>query len=332
MMNNNSLWDDFKFYVIHTGNVATRLIAVNSIVFLILGIASVICTLAQVPYVMAFVHEYLDFPSNPMMFLFKPWTIITYQFIHAGFFHLLFNMITLVWSARIFAEFLGQRKMLALYLTGGMVGALVYMGAYQLIPFFAPNSNQSTLVGASASIMAILSAIATLLPEYRISLMFIGSVRIRYLVYAFFIIDLLSLVGSNAGGSFAHLGGFIWGVVYIKSLQKGVNLGEWMSNTLDFIQNPLPKKSFSSNKGYTPRPNTQFSFNSSKDAANKESSSFNANERSKFSFVDEQYSKTHIPSKISQEEVDAILEKIKKSGYDSLSKSEKDILFKASNQ
>lgn len=140
---------------------------------------------------------------------------------HAGFFHILFNMLWLYWMGQIFEEYLGNKRTIGLYLLGGLSGALFFVLAYNFLPAFAGVVSGSTVVGASASVMAIIIATATLLPDYTISLMFIGPVRLKWIAIFYVLIDFLSIAGPNAGGEIAHLGGALFGFIYIKQLQRG---------------------------------------------------------------------------------------------------------------
>ncbi len=294
-----TLWDDFKRYILHSNNTLNHLLAINAAVFLVFGIFWVILRLFSLDadiYEMA--ERFVAFPSHPTQALLRPWTIITYQFIHAGVFHIVVNMLIFNFAGRIFREFLGDRKLLSTYILGGICGAGVYMAAYHLFPAFALARNTSMLVGASASVMAVLAGIGTLLPNYTVSLLLIGPVKLMYIVVVLVLIDFLSIAGPNAGGHLAHIGGVIWGVVYVSMLRNGRDLAGWFTTLADGIKNKLtPRKKRSSMRYLV-----------------TEGAPATAKKR----------------SQIKQEEVDAILDKINQSGYDSLSQREKDLLFKAS--
>ena len=295
-----TLKDEFNRYVLHSGNTLYKLIAVNVAVFIVFGLITVFGELGHNLFLATFQRNYLSLHSGLMDFIRTPWGIITYQFVHDGPLHILFNMLVLSFAGRIFREYLGDRKLLSTYLLSGIAGGLLYMIAFKLIPEYSGSSYP--LVGASACILGILAAIGTLLPNYTIYLMFIGPVKLVYLVIALFILDLLSLSGSNAGGHFAHLGGALYGFTYIRLLQNGTNIGEWLSRFFDWVgglfkPRPTALKAKAGGKTYS--------------AANATSA------RGK---------------KISQDDIDKILDKIAKSGYESLSQSEKDILFRASNE
>jgi len=291
-----TLWDDFKMYVLNSGNVLYKLMAINIGVFIIFGLIWMLdhlfATNLDIEEIIK--RNYVGFPSSPIAFLHRPWSVFTYQFVHEGFFHIFFNMMMLWVAGRIFREFLGDKKLLNVYLLGGAAGAFIFMIAMNVFPLF--NAYNPYIIGASASAIAILAAAATLVPNYTLFLVLIGPVRLVYIMLFFFVVDMLSLAGGNAGGHFAHLGGAVFGFVYIKALQSGTDLGAWLTNFLEWIQNLFkPKANIRVN--YRKPDNVKMS-----------------------------------PSKsgVSQDQVDAILDKIAKSGYDSLNQREKDILFKAS--
>ena len=296
-----TLWDDFKIYVLNSGNVLNKLLAINIGVFILFGIIWMLDHLFVTNLNLEDTIKalYVSFPSSPIAFLHRPWSIVTYQFVHqsfsnGGISHILYNMIVLFIAGRIFREFLGDKKLLNVYLIGGAVGAGIFMLAMNVFPLFS--AYNPYIIGASASALAVLAAAATLVPNYTLFLILIGPVRLIYIMLFFFIIDLLSLAGGNAGGHFAHLGGAAFGFVYIKALQNGTDLGAWLTRFIEWMQNLF-------------KPKTNIKVNYRKPDPEK----FSATKTG-----------------ITQDQVDTILDKIAKSGYDSLSQREKDILFKAS--
>jgi len=303
-----TLWDDFKMYVLNSGNTLNKLLAVNIAVLILFGLIWMVDHLFATNLDLDTVLKtyVVGFPSSPIMALKRPWTIVTYQFVHDGFFHLLFNMMMLLVAGRIFREFLGDKKLLNVYLLGGAAGALMFMLAVNIFPIFGHGEvvliggnliqlNYFTVIGASASVIAILAAAATLVPNYTLFLVLIGPVRLIYIMLFFFLVDIISLGSSNSGGHFAHLGGALFGFVYIKTLQNGTDIGAWLTRFFDWLRNL-----------FKPKANIRVSYRSNEPA------------------------KPSGPRHVSQDEVDAILDKIAKSGYDSLSQREKDILFRAS--
>ncbi len=267
-----------------------QLIWINVIAFLLVAIPSVLFKLTQTA-VWWEPNQWLGVPASIPILITKPWTLFTYMFMHNGLFHILFNMLWLYWLGQIFAEYLGQAKLTAVYILGGISGALVYILAYNVFPFFSTLKESSYAIGASASVIAIVAATATLLPDYKIRMLFFGDVSLKYLALAMVAIDLISSSSENAGGHIAHIGGAIFGFAYIKLLRSGTNMGKFVEAYF------IPKTD--SKKGkvikMTPKPTPT----------------------------------STVPDRPSQKQIDNILDKISKTGYDTLTQTEKDMLFKA---
>jgi membrane associated rhomboid family serine protease len=219
----NSLWKDIKYKMLYSGSKVTMLIWINIIMYLLISIPAVLEKFFfRSELISTLSDKYLLLPSNLSDLLHRPWTLITYMFMHAGPFHILFNMLWLYWMGQIFEEYLGNKRALGVYLMGGLAGALFFILAYNLSPLLANVSvGGGTLVGASAAVMAIIVATATLLPDYTIFLFLIGPVRLKWLVLFYVILDFLGIASLNAGGEISHLGGALFGFVYIKQLQRG---------------------------------------------------------------------------------------------------------------
>jgi len=285
----STLWQTIQYKMLRSGSKLNLLIGINIIVFLLINIPSTLETLLFGSHsITLFSDEYLRLsaylPKLPLRF----WTPLTYMFMHDGIFHILFNMLWLYWFGQIFEEYLGKKRTLGLYLLGGFTGAALFILSFNTFPFFthANAAYYSSMVGASASVMAIMVATATLLPDYTISLIFIGPVKLKWLILAFIVIDFLGIVGPNAGGEIAHIGGGLMGYIYIKQVQRG---NDWIGSMANMFKPKSKLKVVSKNPS-------------------KNSSDFPR-----------------------QEEIDLILDKISQSGYDSLNKQEKEILFRASN-
>lgn len=285
-MTRNNLLADLKFKVFKSGNPVFFYIGINTIVFVAVALFGVTYFLAGNTNMrfIDYISEYVAFPANFSKLPFRFYTVLTYQFFHETIFHVLFNMLWLFWMGRIFMDFLKPRQFHFVYLSGGIMGAVFFALAYNFIPVFAGNAFAATLIGSSASVMAIAVATTTLVPDYTLSLMLIGSIKLRYIVLAYIVIDLIGIASTNAGGSFAHLGGAFMGFAYIKLLQNGKDWSSWFKRKpkLKVVKNDMPGQ------------------------VKKDSKLSN------------------------QKEVDAILDKISRSGYDKLSKQEKETLFKAS--
>lgn len=285
-----TLWDNIT-YRIRSGSRLYLLITINVAVFLVINIPAVfewLFTGGHSSFISYFANEYLDLPADLHKLPSRFWTPFTYIFMHAGIWHIAINMLWLYWMGQIFEEYLGNKRILGLYLMGGLAGALFYVASFNLLPVFRDLVHISVIVGASAGVMAIVTATATLLPDYSIPLILIGPVKLKWLALFLVIIDFLMIIESNPGGEISHLGGALLGFVYIKRLQKG---SDWIA-----IISNLFKRG--------PR-------------------------LSKLKVVARNTAKKNA-SKPRQEEVDRVLDKISVSGYDSLNKEEKEILFRAS--
>lgn len=244
--------------------------------------------------------SFVSLSSNPADLLWKPWSLIAYAFFHGGIFHILFNMIMLHFSSRLFTTYFTQKQLLGLYILGSIFAGLVYIISYFVFP--ALSSINTTMVGASGAVMAILFATVTYNPLMELRLMLIGRIKLWYLAFFLLIVDLIQLPLENTGGHLAHLGGALFGYIFIKLLQNGTDLSKMVSGVLDFFANLFqpgkPKPFKKVHKNYTAP--------SKKEAASK------------------------IVSKDkTQQQIDDILDKISQSGYDSLTKEEKEFLFKA---
>ncbi len=278
----SNVLEDIKLKVFKSGNPVFLYLGINIAIFVVFAILSVFLFLAGYKgLIEGFINEYLAFPSAPNLWLSHFYTLITYQFFHADIFHILFNMLWLYWMGQLFLDFLKSRQFHFVYIGGGIAGALFFALMYNLIPAFQSAAQTSTVIGASAAVMAIFVAVATLVPDYSIRLLLIGNVKLKYIVIVYIILDIIAMKSYNAGGSIAHLGGALFGFVYIKLLQSGTDLSMIFKKTpkMRVVKNETPKN-------------------------------------------------TSIP--INQQEIDAILDKISKTGYDKLSREEKETLFNAS--
>lgn len=219
----NTFWQDIN-YKIKSGSKLYLLIAVNVSVFLLINIPAVVERFTtQSDYIATYTYNYLSLPTYLPLLVKRFWTPVTYMFMHADIFHILFNMLWLYWMGQIFEEFLGKKRTIGLYFIGGLAGAALYLLAYNLLPYFTQSGAvvSGTMIGASASIMAIVIGAATIVPDYTIFLMFLGPVKLKWLALGFVIIDFLSIAGPNAGGEISHIGGALAGFIYVKQLQNG---------------------------------------------------------------------------------------------------------------
>lgn len=249
------------------------------------------------------IMKYIGVSANTSVFFYRPWTIFTYMLPHADIFHVFFNMLILYYFGQLVVEYLGSRKLLVIYILGGITGALFYILAYNFIPFYENRVETSLMIGASGGVLAAVAAAATLLPNFTFYLIFLGPVKIKYIAIFYAVLSMITIQGSNAGGELAHLGGLTFGFLYIKQLQQGNDIGKWFSVFLDWLQGLFSKQS-----------NIKVSYRSGKSEKKSRTTSKDSSD------------------KASQEEIDLILDKISESGYDSLSKEEKRKLFEASKK
>lgn len=236
--------------------------------------------------------SWLALSSNTTIFIKSPWTVVSYMFVHAGFFHLLFNLIVLNFSGRLFTTFFTERQLFGVYILGGIFSGIAFVLLYSLL------GTSAVLVGASGAIMAILVATAVYAPYMEIRLALIGKVKLWHIAAVLLVIDLIQLPVENSGGHLAHLAGALFGFIYVKLLQNGTDLSKPISQVQDFLENlrkpkqKTPFKKVHKNQNYTQSNTTN--------------------------------SKTE-----HQKRIDEILDKISQAGYDSLTKAEKEYLFKA---
>jgi membrane associated rhomboid family serine protease len=276
-------------------DVLSVLIKINVAIYLLINIVQVFVKLTgNVPdaFTELFVMPYLGAPSALNQLLLFPWTLLTYMFTHIDFLHVLFNMIWLFWMGKIFLEYLDKKYLIRIYLFGGLAGYLLYALAFNLFPGFASVVNVSRVIGASASVMAIMAAIAFYVPNYTINLLFFGRVKLIVMALIMLVIDFLMISKDNAGGHLAHLGGALFGYLFITAYKNGLRLSSFQ----DFLK-PKPK--------------------------------FRNVYRNTKPVNDEDYNRNKV---VNQAIIDSILDKISKSGYQSLSSQEKEILFKSSKK
>jgi len=284
--------------------VSEKLIAVNVIAFVLFFFFKTLAFLFN--FDADSILEWLVFPKEPGEFLFKPWSIITYAFLHSGLWHLLSNMLILYFSGVYFLTYFSPKKLLNFYFLGGIFGALVYMASYNLFPAFQ-GTERSYLIGASAAVMAILVGIATHIPHMRVRLILIGSIKLWWIAAFLVVLDVIQIPISNPGGHLAHLGGAGFGYLYAKQLGKGNNIASGFEKLLDWIGSMF----------------------SSSSASGKRSNLKTVHKRKSAGSSSGRYSGGMRNKKEEQEKIDAILDKIGKSGYGSLTKQEKDYLFNA---
>jgi len=221
-----SMWNDFKLKFLKSGNPALLYIGINALVFIIASLAAVLIFVFSGNHdvIKSYVEQYFAFPADPSLWLSRCYTLLTYQFFHADFFHILFNMLWLYWMGQLLLDFVKPRQFHLIYLGGGIIGAIFFALIFNIFPVFQPYASGATVIGASAAVMSVFTALATLVPNYSIRLLFIGDVKIKYLLFVYILLDLIAIQSANAGGNLAHLGGALFGFIYIKFLQSGTDL------------------------------------------------------------------------------------------------------------
>lgn len=285
----NSIIEDLKMQY-KLGGITQRLILWN-----------IACFILSLLFFYQFKFGVFNFPnwvslsSNPSDFIRNPWTFLTYAFLHDGFGHIFFNMIVLNFSSTLFLTFFTQKQLLGLYVLSAIFAGIIFVTGFYFLNF------SSSIVGASAAIMAILVAATTYQPMMNVRLLLIGNVKLWHITLVIILIDMMQVRLDNSGGHIAHLAGAFFGFIYIKLLENGTDLSTIVSNLIDFFVNLFqksPSKPFKKvHKNYK-RP------------------------------VEKPVSKIITKDK-SQQQIDEILDKISKSGYDCLTKEEKEFLFKA---
>lgn len=276
------------------GGIVVRLIYVNLAVFLVYNVIRAILFLAEVST--ASFSQYLAVPAFLPNLASRPWTLITYMFFHEQFLHILFNLLWLYWFGKIFLGYMSERKLFGVYILGGVAGAFLYILSYNAFPVFSEVLPVSFALGASASVMAVVFAISSYAPNLSINLLFIGSVRLKYIALFVVILDIISIAGANAGGHIAHLGGALFGYLFTLSLKKGYDLTHPVTWLVDAFRPGAGSGRKAKMKVEYRRPMSDMEYNRVK--------------------------------KERQDEIDRILEKISRDGYNGLTAKEKEILFR----
>ena len=285
-------------YFFKQKNVLSNLIAINIGIFLILKIIGGICMLFNIPY--QAVNTLIELPASIPQLLKAPWTLITYTIVHYKFWHILFNLLWLYWFGKLFLYFFTSRQLGGLYVIGGIAGAFLFVLSYNIFPYFRSSVEYSHLIGASASVMAVVFAVAFYRKDYEMNLLLIGRVKLIYIAFFCLILDLISIQSNNSGGHIAHIGGALMGIWFATAYMKGIDLTAWINFLIDIIVSLFNKKPKKKVKIHYQRAESDIEYNTRKAKQNKN--------------------------------VDRILEKIKHSGYNSLSEDEKRTLFEASKK
>ena len=282
--------DDLKLQY-KTGGIVIKLILWNIALFVIPWLFFAFLSLFG--FTIDYLH-YVSLSSNPVQLLWKPWSLFSYAFFHNGIMHILFNMLVLNFSGRLFMTYFTSKQLLGLYVLSAIFAGIIYVLVFYALNIDAP------IVGASAAIMAILVATTTYYPLMELRLLLFGNVKLWHVTAVIIIIDLIQLRSENMGGHISHLAGALFGFIFIKLLQNGTDLSSPVSRCFHFFTTIFTKN--------TAPPFKKVHRNYSRPVANTVS---------KIVVKDQ-----------SQQQIDSILDKISQSGYDSLSKEEKEFLFK----
>jgi membrane associated rhomboid family serine protease len=274
------------------GNILAELTVINAAMFIIIRCMDVVATLLDISTISPL--HYLQLPSSPAQLIKQPWSLITYMFTHFDVWHITFNMLLMYWFGRIFLTFFNPRQLCGAYIIGGIAGGALYMLAYNTLPYF----REGNLMGASASVMTIVFTTAFYRKNYEITLILIGRIKLIYIAAAALILDFISITSGNAGGHIAHIGGAFAGITLSTFLNKGKDITAPLNRIIDRIANLLkPKPKMTVTYRRTDR---NYEYNAKRNAEIAE--------------------------------IDAILDKLKQSGYSSLSTDEKKKLFEASKK
>ncbi|GGC02189.1 rhomboid family intramembrane serine protease [Dyadobacter sediminis] len=302
----SNIVDDVKREFAKSENALVKIILINTAVFLVLLLLKIILTLSQSSNVYYAVLDTLKLPASTNEFIHRPWTLLTYFFTHEDIFHILFNMLFLYWFGKLVDEYLGAKRVIALYMLGGIAGGVIYMVLYNALPYFQSQIQDSRMLGASAAAFSVAVGASTLLPNYTFNLIFLGPIRIKFIALFYIILSLAQSLGENAGGNLSHLAGAIIGYVFIKLLQNGTDLGK-----------PIYAIVNSWSRLFRKRPSMQVTYRERQVYRN--TNVYSASSSGTIEAPD-------------QIEIDSILDKISRSGYESLTREEKQKLFKASQQ
>jgi len=292
-----NFWKEIK-QLFARSTALSQLIYINIGVFLVVSILRVFVFLLEAGDPAWEPVRWLAVPADLSVLIRRPWTLITYMFLHEQFLHILFNMLWLWWFGKIFLEYLDPRRLLNVYLLGGIFGALLYILSFNIFPVFQAGREMSVALGASAAVYAIVIAMAVYVPNYSVYVFLIGPVKIKYIAMMVVLIDILSIPSINAGGHIAHLGGGLFGLLFALNYRQGKDLTKGFGKIMETIGGL-----------FRPRPRVRVTHK--KPESDREYRNRKADE---------------------QKEIDRILDKIARGGYESLSREEKETLFRMSNK
>lgn len=310
-----SIVDDLRMRY-RGSSLLLRFIYINIAVFVVLRIAGFVSFLISGSS--ATIVRWVELPSDFYSFLRQPWTLITYMFSHYDVMHILFNMLWLYWLGRIFLNFFNPRQLGGLYVLGGIGGAALYLICYNLIPHL---SNQhSLLLGASASVLAIVVAIALYRPNYPISLFLFGSIALKWIAIITLFIDIIGIENNNMGGHIAHLGGALVGLWFGLSIKRGHDITSWINRCIDSVVMLFKKREPKSKPLRNVRTEQEPSYKYHQSTPGSSSQSKTKG------------TSTESATAVDEDKLDEILGKLKQSGYAALTDEEREFLFNASRK
>lgn len=294
-----------------------KIIWINIGIFILLRVAAIVCMFAGCPDFINTIMSYVQLPSNPATLATRPWTIVTYMFAQYDVLHILFNLLWLYWFGTLFMMVATQRQLFALYILGGLGGALLFLVSYAVMPVFA--FHNAMLIGSSASVIAIVTATAILMPDFRMHLLFIGSISLKWIAIATIALVLIGVTGSNAGGEIAHIGGVLTGAIYALRLRRGHDITGPFNRALDRMANLWNRFASTIWGSFSHKTGTP----GQKQASGRQYGA---------SSTPPPYGKNPTCDDNDREVLDAILDKIKKSGYSALTPQERQRLFDVSRK
>jgi membrane associated rhomboid family serine protease len=296
-----SLKEEVKHYYNYGGSIA-KIVVIAVAVFVLQLLVWFVGDLVLKTGMGTLIISFFQMPSGLHQFIKQPWSVFTYIWLHKDPFHLIFNLLGIYWFGSVLKDLIGDAKVLPIFLLGGIFGGVFYFLLSDLLFHGIFLKGTFLLMGASGGVMALLGAAATLAPNYGFNLLFFGNVKLRWIAFVYVILNIFSIINTdNLGGSLAHIGGFLFGSLFIIGLQTGRDLSKPFYATTDFFEQLFTKK-----------PKMK--------VVPKEKKATNYTETKK------------VNEMVNQEKIDQILDKISKSGYDSLTKAERDFLFNASNK
>ncbi len=295
--------DDIKRFW-QAGNLLQHIIIINVAVFLVFKVLAVGAALFAAD--LSPVLSFTSLPSTLSALLHKPWTLITYMFVHISLWEILFNMLWLYWLGRIFLEFFTPKQLGGLYFLGGIGGAALFILAYTALP--ALSGQQVALMGSSAAILAIVVGTAIYAPDYRINLLLFGQISLKWVALITVFIDFLGLESGNTGGHLSHLGGILVGLWFGLAIRNGHDITRWLNAAIDWVVNLFSGKQWHMEK---------------RNAGTQRHNPHRQNGGN---------ARQHKPQPPTESEIDAILDKLKQNGYAALSDEEKATLFRASGK